>query len=75
MGGCEAALRVLEVDPTAAVIASSGYSNDPVMSSYDEYGFRAVLTKPYDLEQLQKVLIDVMAASKLMRETAASSSA
>ena len=70
MGGCEAALRVLEVDPQAAVIASSGYSNDPVMSSYDEYGFRAVLTKPYDLEQLQKVLIDVMADSWAMKEAA-----
>ncbi len=67
MGGCEAALRVLEVDPQAAVIASSGYSNDPVMSSYDEYGFRAVLTKPYDLDQLQKVLIDVMADSWAMK--------
>lgn len=70
MGGCEAALRVLEVDPQAAVIASSGYSNDPVMSSYDEYGFRAVLTKPYDLDQLQKVLIDVIMSSRALREAA-----
>lgn len=70
MGGCEAALRVLEVDPDAAVIASSGYSNDPVMSSYDEYGFRAVLTKPYDLEQLQKVLVEVMASSQVIKEAA-----
>ena len=56
MGGKEAARRILEFDPAACLIVSSGYSNDPVMSQYREHGFRATLTKPYNAHEIARVL-------------------
>ena len=55
MGGKEAVKGVLELDPDAKVIVSSGYSNDPVMASYEEHGFAAVLSKPYRFEEMKAV--------------------
>jgi len=64
MGGKEAIKKLLEIDPGAIVVVSSGYSNDPIMSSYETYGFRGVVTKPYRIEQLSWVLRDVLSAEK-----------
>lgn len=60
MGGEEAIQRLLAVDPAAKVIVSSGYSNDPVMSDYRHHGFRGVVTKPYKVKELSRVLRQVM---------------
>lgn len=62
MGGKEAITHLLALDPQARVIVSSGYSNDPIMSNYREYGFSAVIAKPYRLAELGKVLDGVLAA-------------
>jgi len=43
LGGKEAAERILSVFPTACLIVSSGYSNDPIMSNYQEYGFSGAI--------------------------------
>ena len=56
MGGKEAARRILELDQTAFLIVSSGYSNDPVMAEYAKFGFSATLTKPYNIIGLEKIL-------------------
>jgi PAS domain S-box-containing protein len=56
MGGKEAVRYVLDIDPEAVVIVSSGYSDDPVMSRYRDYGFREVLPKPYDIKTLKATL-------------------
>jgi CheY-like chemotaxis protein len=64
MGGKEAAQHILAFDPEARLIVSSGYSNDPVMAEYAEYGFSAVLTKPYNEEKLSTVLRTVIAANQ-----------
>lgn len=52
MGGKEAVKRLLDIDPGARVIVSSGYSNDPIMSEYKKYGFKDVLVKPYRMTDL-----------------------
>jgi PAS domain S-box-containing protein len=57
MGGKEAARRILELDPGARLIVSSGYSNDPVMADIEGYGFCAALPKPYRVSELAQVLI------------------
>ncbi|MFH2123353.1 MAG: ATP-binding protein [Pseudomonadota bacterium] len=54
MGGKEAATVLLAKDPDARLIVASGYSNDPVMANYRDYGFRAALSKPFDLDGLSK---------------------
>lgn len=56
MGGQEAVGQLLEMDPEACAIVSSGYSNDPVMSDFAEYGFRGMIRKPYNVDELRKVL-------------------
>ena len=56
MGGKEAAEIILAFDPTACLIVSSGYSNDPIMSNYERYGFRGAIAKPYRLDDLIKIL-------------------
>jgi len=42
------------------VIVSSGYSDDPVMAQFKDYGFRACLTKPFELAELRRVLTSVL---------------
>jgi PAS domain S-box-containing protein len=56
MGGKEAIKKLLEIDPRATVIVSSGYATDPIMSEYKKYGFKAVIAKPYSVKQLQETL-------------------
>ena len=60
MGGKETIKKILEIDPYAKVIASSGYSNDPIISDYKNYGFKGVLIKPYKVQNLAKVLRNVL---------------
>jgi len=52
MGGKEAIRRLRECDQTIRAIVSSGYSNDPVMAQCMDYGFDAVLPKPYQVKDL-----------------------
>lgn len=52
MGGAETIAKILALDSAAKVIVSSGYSNDPVMSSYKEYGFAGVINKPFQVHEL-----------------------
>ena len=58
MGGRETIEKLLEIDPAVKAIVSSGYSNDPVMANYRDYGFRAVLSKPYLPQEMSMVLRD-----------------
>ncbi len=60
-GGRETAADLLALDPGARLIVSSGYSNNPVLSRHREHGFLEVLSKPYRLEDLSRVLASVIA--------------
>ncbi len=51
-GGEETIKELLRVDPGITAIVSSGYSNSHVMSDYKEYGFSAVISKPYKFDEL-----------------------
>ena len=62
MGGKEAARQILEFDPSARLIVSSGYSNDPIVAQYASHGFRAALTKPYVSGELQHILSKALMA-------------
>ena len=60
IGGEETAENLLKIDPQAKLIVSSGYSNDPVMADYKNFGFQASLTKPFDLKELSDALSAVL---------------
>jgi len=59
-GGKETIKLLREIDPEVKAIVSSGYSNDPIMSDYKAYGFSGVITKPYKVTELRKVLHKVL---------------
>ena len=67
MGGKEAFGKLLEIDPEVKAIVSSGYSNDPIMADYKEYGFRGVVAKPYKLRELSEELHRVIMGKDMAR--------
>jgi len=54
MGGKEAVLHALKSHPDLRCIAASGYSNDPVMARFRDFGFSAALQKPFNLSGLRE---------------------
>ncbi|HKZ18247.1 MAG TPA: response regulator, partial [Geobacteraceae bacterium] len=56
MGGREAMVKLLEIDPQVKGIVSSGYSNDPILARYRDYGFCAVMAKPYNVENFTEIV-------------------
>jgi CheY-like chemotaxis protein len=67
MGGLEAADKLKELDPSAKLIVSSGYSDAPVMSEFAEYGFEAVIVKPWTVKDMSEVLRRVLVADPVRR--------
>jgi PAS domain S-box-containing protein len=55
-GGKEAIKALLKIDPQVKAIVSSGYSEDPIMAEFSAYGFSGVITKPYGVSELSKLL-------------------
>lgn len=60
MGGKEAIARLLLIDPSVKAIVSSGYSNDPVMSEFAKFGFKAVIPKPYSVAEFSATISKVI---------------
>ncbi|MCK5679265.1 response regulator [bacterium] len=59
--GAEAAIKKIhEIDPQAKAIVCSGYSNDPVMAGFSEYGFCAAMVKPFKMRELLDVVAKVV---------------
>jgi CheY-like chemotaxis protein len=63
LGGKETIQRLLEFDPGVKAIVSSGYSNDPVIAQYADFGFRGVVTKPYRVKALGDTVYAVVHAA------------
>lgn len=60
VGGKEAVAEILKLHPEAKVVVSSGYAEDTVMANYAEFGFKAVIPKPYTAQLLTRTVKDVM---------------
>jgi signal transduction histidine kinase/CheY-like chemotaxis protein/preprotein translocase subunit SecG len=60
MGGREALERIRKIDPKVRAIVSSGYSRDPVLTRYWEFGFRGAVPKPYRFKDLRDTLEDIL---------------
>ena len=59
MGGKEAIKKIPQIEPKAKVIVSSGYSNDPIIANFMDYGFSGAIVKPFQLKNLQEVIHDI----------------
>jgi len=58
MSGADCAREILSFDPSAFLLVSSGYSDDPILARYRDYGFKGIIPKPYTLEEFRRVLMD-----------------
>ncbi|MBK8475712.1 MAG: response regulator [Opitutaceae bacterium] len=64
LGGEETMRELLKIDPEVRAIVSSGYSNNPVLADHRSYGFKGMVSKPYELADLGLVV------DRLLLETA-----
>ena len=60
MGGREAIVELLKIDPGVKAVVSSGYANDPIMADYEKYGFCRVIPKPYKLQELNALIAGII---------------
>ena len=59
-GGKDVVKKIKLIDSNIKVIASSGYSDDPVMSDYKKYGFDDFMPKPYGFKELSKKIYKIL---------------
>ncbi|MDM8515414.1 response regulator [Desulfobacterales bacterium HSG16] len=56
IGGLETVKSLINFNPQIKAVVSSGYSDDPVMTDYEKYGFTGTLAKPYTMKNLTETL-------------------
>jgi two-component system, cell cycle sensor histidine kinase and response regulator CckA len=64
MGGRDAIEKLRGIDSEVKTIVSSGYSDDPIMSNFDKFGFDGVVAKPYEINSLSSLLSRLMSAEE-----------
>jgi PAS domain S-box-containing protein len=60
MGGKETKEKLRHITPGVKILASSGYSEDPVMARPLDFGFDGSVRKPYDRAELSQAVAMVM---------------
>ncbi|MFH1369048.1 MAG: ATP-binding protein [Elusimicrobiota bacterium] len=60
MGGKAANSIIKQLSPNIKTIVSSGYSSDDVMAFPEKYGFNGIIAKPYSVEEISKVIKEVL---------------
>ncbi|MFC1855577.1 PAS domain S-box protein [Thermodesulfobacteriota bacterium] len=60
IGGEEVNKKILEFNPNAKTIATSGYANNPVMSDYTKHGFSGVLKKPVKFDEIGLIIHNIL---------------
>jgi two-component system cell cycle sensor histidine kinase/response regulator CckA len=56
IGGKDTLSKLLEIDADVVAIATSGYSNDPIMSDFRSYGFTDTIAKPFRIKEIADVV-------------------
>ncbi len=67
IGGKDAIKMLLDIDPAVKAIVSSGYSQDPIMANYRDYGFMGVIAKPYKIRDMSEIVQKVLTADSSTR--------
>ncbi|MBW1713076.1 MAG: response regulator [Deltaproteobacteria bacterium] len=60
LGGQEAIKELAAMDPKVKAIVSSGSPNNPAMSSFRDHGFKGMVSKPFSLKDISRVLHQVL---------------
>jgi PAS domain S-box-containing protein len=60
LGGTEAVDRLGSLDPEVKTILMSGFAQHPAVTGFQAYGFNAVITKPFTLQELSATLHSVI---------------
>jgi len=60
LGGTEAVDRLGALDPEVKTILMSGFTQHPAVTEFRTYGFSAVITKPFTLQELSATLHSVI---------------
>ncbi len=60
IGGVEALKMLRAKEPNIIAIATSGYTEGETMANFAEFGFAGILRKPFRVQDLAKVLADVL---------------
>ncbi len=60
LGGKEVVTELSAINPQLKAIVSSGYSAAPIISNYKKFGFSGAISKPYQIEDILKVIHEVM---------------
>ncbi|HON07345.1 MAG TPA: response regulator, partial [Verrucomicrobiota bacterium] len=64
IGGKEVVVELKKYDPNIKAVVSSGYSFDPIMSNYKDYGFVGVIQKPYSADELKNIVTELLTHDK-----------
>lgn len=59
MSGIETMQKILEIDPAAIGILSTGYLADPAVRDFATHGFAGVIEKPYGFSEFNQKLLEV----------------
>jgi CheY-like chemotaxis protein len=60
IGGKETLERMVALDPEVKAIVASGYSNDPVLARYRDYGFVGMIAKPFRMADLARIISETV---------------
>lgn len=61
-GGVETLAAIRQVAPDVRAVVMSGYADNPVMARHRDFGFQAVLPKPFTFDRLADAMRDVASA-------------
>jgi len=56
MGGAQAVRELLQIEPAAKVVVTSGSGADPILTDYAHYGFCGALNKPFRIAEIQDLI-------------------
>jgi two-component system, cell cycle sensor histidine kinase and response regulator CckA len=60
LGAKESIGDLQQINPQAKFIVSSGFSDDPLLTNFQHYGFSGFMPKPYNLTQLSALMHNVL---------------